>query len=346
MFVNQHHLQYLLRPDHYFSDEHFQVEIQRLFLPAWHFVATKSELPKNGDFLTLDLLGHPVLIRNFEGKFYAFQNVCAHRHCTLTREACGNSPVLRCQYHGWEYDKTGKTARIPDARCFRPWDRENSQLVTYRLESCGELLFVALTDEAPPLRDWLDPYFDTLTREFSPPEWKMRRAWDYDGDCNWKVPVENTLESYHIPALHAKSFGGNYPIEENSQHTLAHRYTELNYQTHTWFDRQAERIRRWLGGTPSGRYIHRHIHPHTVLVTVDTLNFAIYSFNSTSPRTVRIRLRLFGYQGFRRDPISMLMAWIAWTLGKATTLQVLTEDRDVSCLLRSKRPWKPVVIGG
>jgi len=92
MFVNQHHLQYLLRPDHYFSDEHYRLEIERLFLPAWHFAGTKSELSRSGDYLALDLFGHPVLIRNCEGDFRAFQNVCAHRHCTLTRESCGNSP--------------------------------------------------------------------------------------------------------------------------------------------------------------------------------------------------------------------------------------------------------------
>ncbi len=328
MFVNQHHLQYLLRPDQYFSDEQYRLEIERLFLPAWHFVGTKSELRRNGDFVTLDLFGHPVLVRNFDGQYYAFQNVCAHRHCTLTHAACGNSPALRCQYHGWEYDKTGKTAKIPDARCFRPWDRDNSQLVTYRVESFGELLFVALTDDAPPLAEWLEPYGDSLAREFSGPEWKMRHVWDYDAGSNWKVPVENTLESYHIPALHAKSFGGIYPFEENSQHTLDQRYTELNYQTHTWFDRLGERVRRWLGGTPTARYIHRHIHPHTVFVTVDTLNFAIF-FQPTSPRTVRIRLRIFGYQGFRRGPLSKLVAWIVWNFGKATTLQVLTEDREI-----------------
>jgi phenylpropionate dioxygenase-like ring-hydroxylating dioxygenase large terminal subunit len=328
MFVNQHQLQYLLRPDRYFSEEQYELEIKRLFLPAWHFVATRSELPRNGDFVALDLFGHPVLIRNFGGEYFAFQNVCAHRHCTLTRDSSGNSPVLRCQYHGWEYDQTGRTARIPDAGCFRPWDRENSQLVTYRVEALGDLLFTALTDDAPPLREWLDPYGDDLAREYSAPEWKMRWAWDYDGACNWKVPLENTLESYHIPAVHAESFGGHYPREEDSQHTLTHQYTELDYVSSTPTERRAGIIRRWLGGTPSGRYIHRHIHPHTILVTMDTLNYALI-LQPTSSRTVRIRLRLFSYQGTRRDPLSKAIAWLAWQIGKSVTLRILMEDREV-----------------
>jgi len=235
---------------------------------------------------------------------------------------------LKCQYHGWEYDKTGKTARIPEARCFRPWDRENSQLVTYRLEACGDLLFVALTDEAPPLREWLNPYFESPEQEFSPPEWRMRWAWEYDAACNWKVPAENTLESYHIPSLHARSFGGLYPREESTQHRLAHRYTELNYRQTSWIELEASKVRRLLGGNPAERYIHRHIHPHTILVTTDTLNFALM-YHPTSARTVRIRMRLFGFQGPRRDPFSGFFAWLTWKFGKSATVRILTEDRDV-----------------
>ena len=45
----------------------YRREIERLFVPAWHLVGTSAELPRDGDFLTLDLLGEPVLVRNCSG---------------------------------------------------------------------------------------------------------------------------------------------------------------------------------------------------------------------------------------------------------------------------------------
>ena len=110
MFVHQHALRLLLRPEYYCSESHFQLEIEKLFLPAWQFVAAKSELPNDGDFITLELFGRPLLLRNSGGKFLAYENICSHRHCLLTDDSCGNQPNLKCQYHGWEYDDEGRTA--------------------------------------------------------------------------------------------------------------------------------------------------------------------------------------------------------------------------------------------
>ena len=227
MFIHQNRLETLLKPDHYRSEAQYRREIERLFVPAWHLVGTSAELPRDGDFLTLDLLGEPVLVRNCGGEYHAFQNVCTHRHSLLTHQERGNSPRLRCQYHGWEYKPDGFTARIPEAHCFRPFDRENSRLRKFRLERCGDLLFVSLAEDGPSLREHLEPYYDLVAGRFTSPRWRPDLRWGFDSACNWKFPIENTLESYHIPCLHPHSFGGVYPSEEAQEHTLDDRYTTL-----------------------------------------------------------------------------------------------------------------------
>ena len=57
--------------------------------------------------------------------------------------------------------------------------------------------------------------------------WRPDLRWGFDSACNWKFPIENTLESYHIPCLHPRSFGGVYPSEQAQEHTLDDRYTTL-----------------------------------------------------------------------------------------------------------------------
>src|ERR671936_239996 len=147
MFVHRHQLRHLLRPDQYCSQRQYDLELQRVLLPAWHVLATKAELPRPGDFLS----------------------VCAHRHCLLTGQARGHSPTLRCQYHGWEYTREGRTGKIPDAGCFRPFDRENARLVKFRTATCGELVFVSLSAEGPSLAEHLGDYFPKMAESFGPP---------------------------------------------------------------------------------------------------------------------------------------------------------------------------------
>src|SRR5581483_2783043 len=112
MFVNKSHLPHLLAPELYCSAEQHAREIDQLFQPAWHCVATTADLPDHGDYLTLELFGRPLLVRNCDGEIRAFLNVCSHRHSTLTDAPRGSCDVIRCQYHGWEYDREGDTRRI------------------------------------------------------------------------------------------------------------------------------------------------------------------------------------------------------------------------------------------
>lgn len=323
-----------------------QLELEKLFRTTWQFAGTKSELQKDGDFLTLDLFGRPILIRNSAGHFLAYENICTHRHCMLTGAVTGNQPQLRCQYHGWEFDDEGRTAKIPDARCFRPWDRENSRLNMFRLESCGDLLFVSLNPHVPSLKEWLSPFFVETERAFSSPMWKMTCVWEYDCESNWKVPAENTLESYHVPALHQKFFGDFLAPEGNSEHLLNERFTALTYSASARLEHHQARLNRWLGGEPTLEYRHRHIHPNTILVSTDTINYALM-YLPTSRQTVRIRVRMFALRGTRRGPLASFASWLAWRIAKSKTLQVHTEDRGVyeSQQKGLERSRHPGVIG-
>src|SRR4051812_6926884 len=109
MFLNSHRLPHLLSPDCYRSPEFYAREVKMALRGAWHVVCSQDDLPRSGDFLTCDLLGVPVQLRNFEGEIRALSNVCAHRHCLISSFERGNSPRMTCQYHGWEYDESGRT---------------------------------------------------------------------------------------------------------------------------------------------------------------------------------------------------------------------------------------------
>jgi choline monooxygenase len=307
MFTNQHHLRHLLRPEQYTSEAQHRLELRHLFQPAWHPLCTLGDLAKPGDFLTFDLMETPIILRNFDGELRAFLNVCPHRHTRLTDKAKGHSETLRCQYHGWEYNKDGSTGKIPEAKAFRPWDRENSCLKRFRLETCGEMVFVNLSDTGPSLREWLGPLFDRCAPYFGG-AYQHAITWEADFACNWKVVLENSLESYHIPLIHPKTFGA-MPTEESSWHELEPTFT--TYKTivaSDWVGRTQAWLVRRLGEPATMEYWHYNRHPHITVSTLDVHRLMLCVFPLT-PTTCRYRSTLFTLRGKKRNPLT-------WTLSR------------------------------
>jgi phenylpropionate dioxygenase-like ring-hydroxylating dioxygenase large terminal subunit len=327
VFVHQSQLSHLLTPADYFSPATYAVELQRLFRPGWHVVASKAQLRRHGDFLTRDLLGQPVLVRNIDGEIHSFLNVCAHRHCLLTHEPAGRDPDFRCQYHGWEYGADGGTRRIPDARCFRPFDRENARLRKFRTETCGELVFTCLDDDTPPLVDQLGAFNDEASCWFAPP-FRLAWTWETTYAANWKVVVENSLESYHIPCLHRKTLGV-VPPEDTCRHELAERHTTFNTpETFSWISRIQNMLVRSLGQRPTNIYTHHHAHPHMTFISMDVMRM-VQMVLPTSPTTARHLAWVYTLHGTRHNPWAWLVRQVLSGLVVKVARQVLLEDAGI-----------------
>lgn len=329
MFVHKNQLAYQIPPEWYYSPEHYQREVERLFLPTWHFVGAKADLPRDGDFRTLEIFGKPLLIRNFGGRHHAFLNVCSHRHCLLTHQMRGNSDQLRCQYHGWEYEASGRTRRIPDAGCFRPFDRESARLKKFRLESCGDLLFVSLADHGPSLQQYLGEYYDLLEERFED-RWRMSWAWEHEYPSNWKLPVENTVESYHLPCIHSGDFAAVYPSEAAQEHELAEHYSTLRYDFSentrlAFWQRWAANV---LGAPSTNIYVHHLVHPHFVITLNDVVIY-VHLYLPTSPTTTRAIARAFSYRGRRTGLMARLVARSAAWNTRRGLINVQMEDAAV-----------------
>ena len=82
-------------------------------------------------------------------------------------------------------------------------------LVEFRVEERGGFAFVALSDEAPGIDEWLGA-FDTLHAPWRLDELVTTRRRELEVDCNWKLFLEVFNESYHLEYVHAATFGGIY----------------------------------------------------------------------------------------------------------------------------------------
>jgi phenylpropionate dioxygenase-like ring-hydroxylating dioxygenase large terminal subunit len=83
--------------------------------------------------------------------------------------------------------------------------RECLSLKPYRVETCGQFVFVCAIDNPSSLREYLGGFWDTLellSRHMGA-EYHFS---DIPHRANWKLLVENVLDNYHCATLHRESF--------------------------------------------------------------------------------------------------------------------------------------------
>jgi phenylpropionate dioxygenase-like ring-hydroxylating dioxygenase large terminal subunit len=196
-----------LPPEFYCSGEVLDMEVEKIFRKEWLCVGHISELRRSGDYLTFDLVGHPVLVvRNKSDELRAFSNVCRHRSARLV-DGYGNARLLVCPYHSWSYELNGKLKRAP---FMEPEQVQDVCLNTLRLEVWQGLIFVNLDEQAAPLAPRLESLQAEIGR-FGLAGMEVVHTYDDEIDCNWKVLVENFCESYHVFRVHKTTLEPDTP---------------------------------------------------------------------------------------------------------------------------------------
>ncbi|MFO1001033.1 MAG: SRPBCC family protein [Planctomycetaceae bacterium] len=322
-----------LTPQDYCTEAALARENQDVFETTWQMVGLASSINTPGQYLAAEVGRIPVVVRNFDGEFSALLNVCAHRHCTLVSAATGHSEKLKCPYHGWEYGADGRTRKIPAAKNFPDFDRERYRLNKFSLERCGDLLFVRIASYGPSLKDWMGELFERFEEWTSSPSWKPVIHRTVPASSNWKVPVEVSLESYHIPEIHPQSFGED-PGESESQHSFSP-YTTSFYTSFIGprlIDRFMHHYERFLlrimGAPFRGKYQHHHVFPNLLVSHTDSLTlFQVVRPSGAS--TSSSDVWQYGRQSSRRNPLSRLTAEIWARVTAWLSYQVLKEDLQI-----------------
>ena len=98
-----------------YTDENFwKKECETVLTNGWLFVGFAHELQKPGDANPLFIANKPILLlRNNNNEIKAFHNVCSHRCLKLVNEKKNVGKIIRCPYHSWSYDLTGKLKAAP-----------------------------------------------------------------------------------------------------------------------------------------------------------------------------------------------------------------------------------------
>lgn len=196
----------LIKPNEYFEKLIFQKEKANLFSQVWNFVGFTSDFTEINDFVVSNISATPVVIQNVKGTIKAFKNVCSHRHSLIQTVEKGNRPLM-CPYHGWAYNDKGIPFGIPKKPFFgfSKDELECLKLQEYSIEICGTLVFLKVKNDEISLKDYLGDFYaevDAMSNNFG----KLIDVNEIEITSNWKIVVENTLESYHVALIHSETF--------------------------------------------------------------------------------------------------------------------------------------------
>jgi phthalate 4,5-dioxygenase len=161
------------------------------------------------------LLGEKLIgFRDSGGQVGLLANNCPHRGASLfygRNGGCG----LRCVYHGWKFDVTGRCVDMPSEPPESNF-KDKVRAIAYPCQERGGVIWAYLgpRETPPPLPD-LEP--NQL------PEGQAM-AIAYARDCNWLQALEGDIDTAHIGFLH---FGSEDADEQESgtfrYYTLADR---------------------------------------------------------------------------------------------------------------------------
>jgi phenylpropionate dioxygenase-like ring-hydroxylating dioxygenase large terminal subunit len=191
----------------YNHPEMSRLEYERLFRPSWQLVCHVSSLASPGDFSAIEIGRESiVVVKNSQGEVQAFHNVCRHRGARILHGQ-GNCPgAITCPYHGWSYKLSGELLGMPNRETFPPLDKAALGLKPVRMQVFCGFVFVCLDGEMPALEEvWGEIGTEFLAHHFERMQ-PLAPMYVEHWACDWKIAMDNYLESYHVPIGHPGLF--------------------------------------------------------------------------------------------------------------------------------------------
>lgn len=209
---------------------------------AWYVAAWDHEIGR--DMPRRIILGEPVLLyRTVEGKPVALEDRCCHRQAPLSMGRLIGD-VVKCPYHGLEFDASGACVKIPSQERIPPSARVRAFPVIER----NHWIWVWLGDAAKA-----DP---ALIEDF---HWMDDPGWGFGGnylhvDANYLLLVENLLDTTHLPFLHPSTLGTDAFAKSEFEVTRE----GDRIQVARWLmDKPPAPFHKQMGGFPDGMNVDR-----------------------------------------------------------------------------------------
>jgi nitrite reductase/ring-hydroxylating ferredoxin subunit len=203
-----------MTPAMFIDPDVFRYESSVIFERSWLPVAHVSDLAEPGDYVATTIANEPIaVVRRSDGSLGAMANVCQHRNATIL-DGQGSVRAIQCPYHLWTYRLDGSLATAPDMSG-SAFDPTTVCLPGYAVEEWRGFVFVNLDPAASSLVEALAD-LDAVVGDWGLERMVRTHTLSYPSPWNWKISVENALESYHHAGTHRHTLDSSFPGKRSS----------------------------------------------------------------------------------------------------------------------------------
>lgn len=204
-----------------YHDQHvYDEEAQHIFHNDWVFICAEAKLQNPGDYLALDLAGEPIaIIRGQDAQLRALSNICRHRGTPLLDLGYGRiEKNIVCPYHAWTFGDNGQFKGAPMTGEVKI-DKAKHCLPQFALECWNGLVFINLSEQPSEAQSrafkerikGLDDYLGHFELQ------RFKHCYQLPTEhwhANWKLAVENGIESYHLFKVHKETLETQTPTKQ------------------------------------------------------------------------------------------------------------------------------------
>jgi phenylpropionate dioxygenase-like ring-hydroxylating dioxygenase large terminal subunit len=185
----------------YYDVDYFKEELEKVWKKTWLFACREEDIPKVGDRVPFDV--GPLsffIVHSKADEYKAFYNSCIHRG-TILCDKSESSSVIRCPFHGWEWNNDGSLKFIPSHWDFKDVTPANGALREVKLGRWGGFIFINADPNCGPLEEALSVIPEHF-KQYAPERRYTAARYRKLIAANWKASQEAFLESYHLYATH------------------------------------------------------------------------------------------------------------------------------------------------
>lgn len=276
----------------FYALDWFKKEQETVFSEGWHFACMADELHQQGDYKTIQLGVHQLIVIKKEEGFSVFHNSCLHRGTQLLADAGTLNKGIRCPYHNWFYDLDGKLLHVPHAEYFEGCPLKGAHLKKGSSATWNGLLFIH-PEEVPQkaFDNWLQKLAD-FEYPFAVEDLYHAQTYRYHIRCNWKIFIENFIDGYHLSHLHSETLSGYDHEQQRWCFEGSHWVFEQALN-----ERERQEMREWAKNVPliAAPEFGVHIvlfHPHVAVMATESY-WCLIQVKAIAPEktTVDIQMR-------------------------------------------------------
>jgi len=216
-------------PGSFYSDaDAFERSRESVFARSWQWLGKLDDVASPQSLSPRDLLpgmlDEPLLLsRDAGGTLRCLSNVCTHRGNILVKAPC-TAREIRCGYHSRRFDLAGHMTFMPEFRDAKNFPAKADDLPLVAFHHWAGHGFASL-DPAAGFHEVFGPMRDAMTA-LRPETFRhdATRDRDFEVHAHWALYVENYLEGFHIPFVHA---GLNEIVDYGTYQSELHRHSNV-----------------------------------------------------------------------------------------------------------------------